>query len=85
MKNQRQIARAIAMVTQLGISALAPVILCAFFGEWLNRKFGWYAAAAVLVVLGVMAGARNAWIMLKQVNEANTGRKKNEKNKSDSF
>lgn len=85
MKNQRQIARSLAMVTQLGVSVLAPVILCAFFGEWLNRRFGWSAAAAVLVVLGVMAGARNAWLMLKQVNEANTGRKKNEKDKSDSF
>lgn len=83
MKNQRQIARSLAMVTQLGISMLAPVVLCAFIGEWLTRRFGWSAAAAVLVILGVMAGARNSWMLLRQVNESNTGRKKHEKDQSD--
>lgn len=85
MKNQRQIISSLAMVTQLGISMLAPVVMCAFFGEWLNRRFGWSAAAAVLVILGIMAGARNAWILLKQVNDANTGRKKHEKDQSDTI
>lgn len=83
MKNQRQVARSLAMVTQLGISMLAPVVLCAFIGEWLNRRFGWSAAAAVLVILGIMAGARNSWILLRQINESNTGRKKHEKDQSD--
>jgi ATP synthase protein I len=85
VKNQRQIVRSLAMVTQLGISMLAPVVLCAFFGEWLNRRFGWSAAAAVLVILGILAGARNSWIMLRQISEEDTGRKRHEKDESDTF
>lgn len=65
-KNVNEIARALSMVTQLGISMLAPVVLCAFVGTWLDDRFGW-SVTAVLLVLGVMAGARNTWILVKNV------------------
>ena len=65
MKNGNEIARALAMITQLGLNMLAPVILCAFVGTWLDERFGW-SVTAVLLILGVMAGARNTWILLKQ-------------------
>lgn len=82
MKNSKEIVRALAMVTQLGISMLAPIILCATLGIWLDEKFGW-SITAVLLVLGIMAGARNTWIMLKQVQQLSSkGRQKDEqKNK----
>lgn len=65
MKNGNEIVRALAMVTQLGLSMLAPVILCAVVGLWLDEKFGW-SCTAVLLVLGILAGARNTWILLKE-------------------
>lgn len=65
MKNRNEIARSLAMVTQLGISMLAPVILCAVFGMWLDERYGW-SVTAVLLILGIFAGARNTWILLKQ-------------------
>lgn len=83
MKNHGQIARSFAMVTQLGISMLAPVVLCAFAGQWLDNRYGW-SVTAVLLILGVMAGARNTWLMLKQVGGLQAGGKKHEKDKSDS-
>lgn len=58
--------RALSMVTHLGISMLAPVILCVCLGIWMDEKFGW-STTAVMVVLGVMAGARNTWLLAKQV------------------
>ena len=82
MKNGKEIVRALAMVTQLGVSMLAPIILCATIGLWLDEKFGW-SITAVLLILGIMAGARNTWIMLKQVQQLSSkGRRKDEqKNK----
>ena len=39
--NHKEIVQNLAMVTQLGVSLLAPVVLCAFIGNWLDGKFGW--------------------------------------------
>ena len=64
-KNTNEIVRSLAMVTQLGISMLAPIVLCAFIGNWLDERFGW-SVTAILVILGVLAGARNTWILVKQ-------------------
>lgn len=64
-KNSNEIIRALAMVTQLGVSMLAPVILCAVIGNWLDERFGW-SVTAVLLILGILAGARNTWILMKQ-------------------
>ncbi len=75
--NHGEIARALAMLTQLGISMMAPVILCAFIGSWLDNHFGW-SITAVLLILGVMAGARNSWILLKQFQPSD--KKKGSKN-----
>lgn len=49
--------RSLSMVTQLGISMLAPLILCVCIGIWLDETFGW-STTAVLVVLGIMAGGK---------------------------
>ena len=65
-KNSNEIVQALAMVTQLGISMLAPVVLCAVIGSWLDERFGW-SVTAVFLILGIMAGARNTWILVNNV------------------
>lgn len=65
-KNSNEIARSLAMVTQLGISMLAPVVLCAVIGNWLDERFGW-SVTALFLILGIAAGARNTWILVKNV------------------
>lgn len=74
MKKNNEIVRSLAMVTQLGLSMLAPVVLCAFIGTWLDERFGW-SITAVLLILGVMAGGRNTWILLKQVQPSDSKRR----------
>lgn len=54
------------MITQLGISMLAPVVLCAFIGNWLDERLGW-SVTAVFLLLGIAAGARNTWILVNNV------------------
>lgn len=80
-KSKNDIVRSLAMVTQLGISMLAPVILCAFVGNWLDGRFGW-STTAVLLILGVLAGARNTWILVKQVQESDSKGKKHDEQKN---
>ncbi len=65
-KNSNEIVQALAMVTQLGISMLAPVVLCAVIGSWLDERFGW-SVTAIFLILGIMAGARNTWILVNNV------------------
>ena len=40
-RKRNEIARSLSMVTQLGISMLAPLILCVCVGIWLDDTFGW--------------------------------------------
>lgn len=77
--NYRKIVQNMGMITQLGINLLAPVVLCAFVGNWLDGRFDW-SVTAVLLIFGVAAGARNGWILLKQVQnlEEKKGQKKDE-------
>ena len=78
-KNTNEIVRSLAMVTQLGVSMLAPIVLCAFIGHWLDERFGW-SVTAVLVILGILAGARNTWILVKQIGRPDVKeRQENEK------
>ena len=78
-KNTNEIVRSLAMVTQLGVSMLAPIVLCAFIGNWLDERFGW-SVTAVLVILGILAGARNTWILVEQIGRPDVKeRQKNEK------
>lgn len=68
MKFNREIIYNIGMITQLGLSMLAPVILCVFLGYWLDGKFGWYTTIPLLI-LGILAGARNTYLLVKQIQE----------------
>ena len=59
-KNANEIARSLAMVTQLGVSMLAPVVLCAVIGNWMDERFGW-SVTAILLILGIMAEIPGFW------------------------
>lgn len=76
MKFHREVLVQLGMVTQLGVSMLAPVILCVFAGYWLDGRFGWHTVIPLLI-LGILAGARNCWILVKQMQEIG-GRKKDD-------
>lgn len=66
MKNGREIIQNLAMVTQLGISMLAPIILCVFIGSWLDGRYGW-STVVPLLFLGILAGGRNCYLLLLDI------------------
>ena len=49
MKFEKEVMQNLAMVTQLGISMLAPIILCVFAGHWLDEHFGFHSVIVLLL------------------------------------
>lgn len=75
MKYKKDVYRSLAMVTQIGISMLAPIILCVAAGYWMDQKFGWYTTIPLLI-LGILAGGRNIWMLLQQIIKEDEKKKK---------
>lgn len=68
MHYKRSVFRSLAMVTQLGICVVTPVFLCIFAGYQLDNRFG-TKTMLPLLILGVLAGGRCAWIMARKTLE----------------
>lgn len=66
MKDNRQIFRTLALITQLGISMLAPILLCLWLGQFLNARFS-FDLTLLLLILGILAGCRNCFKLLSGV------------------
>lgn len=56
-----------ALITQLGISMLVPVFLLLAAGLYLEKQTGWFLAVPFLVV-GMLAGFRNVYILAMKAN-----------------
>ncbi|MCR5792683.1 MAG: AtpZ/AtpI family protein [Lachnospiraceae bacterium] len=54
------------MITQIGISMLVPVFLCAFLGLWLNKIFSVDYLFIIFVILGVLAAFRSVYQLTRQ-------------------
>lgn len=63
MKKGRMLAECLMMITQVGITMLAPIILCTGIGVWLDGKFGWHTTV-VLLILGILSGSRSAYVLV---------------------
>lgn len=57
--------RAFSMILQIGISILVPVFLCLAVGLWIEGKWG-IGVTILFLILGILAGGRNAWILAKK-------------------
>ncbi len=66
MRFNKAVLRSLAMVSQLGFCVLAPVLFCVFIGYQIDSRYGtmW---TIPLLILGVLAGVRCAWQMLRSV------------------
>lgn len=64
MKKRQQVFRSFAMVTQLGVSVLTPILLCVAVGELLEKWFQ-LDVTVFLILLGILAGLRNMFVLAK--------------------
>ena len=64
-KHNRDIVRALSMITQLGITMLVPIVLCFFIGRWLDGIFGTKCIMIIMTILGILAAYRNLFVITK--------------------
>ena len=62
MKYKQSVYKTFALISQLGISILVPILLCTFFGTWLEKKVS-FPVFIPLVIVGVLAGLRKKRLM----------------------
>lgn len=57
--------RGLLMITQIGITMLAPIFVCLFLGVFLNNALDTVYAVPLLLLLGIAASFRNAYHLTK--------------------
>ena len=68
MKYKKSVYRSLAMVTQLGLCELTPILFCIFAGSYIDSHYG-TKSLLVLLLLGVLGGGRGAYLMAKRLIE----------------
>lgn len=66
MKYKKSVYRSLAMVTQLGLCVLTPVLLSIFAGSYLDSRYGTHLTL-VFLIFGVLGGGRGAYVMAKRL------------------
>lgn len=66
MNFKKEVIRNMAMITQIGISMLAPIVLCVFLGVWIEDTWG-VDLILLMLILGIGAGCRNCYLQVKEL------------------
>lgn len=69
MKYKKSVYTTFAMISQVGISMVVPILLCTYAGVWLEDKFD-FPFTVIMIVLGVLAGVRNVIAMVYKMKQA---------------
>ncbi len=64
-KKNRDVAKALMLVTQLGVNMLVPIFLCLFIGQWLDKQFGTQFITIIFIFVGILTAYRNFYVVLK--------------------
>lgn len=78
MKYKKSVHRTFALITQLGISMIVPILMCVLFGSWLEEKTA-VPLTIPFIILGVLAGGRNVYLLARHANEDPEDKEKDEK------
>ncbi len=70
MRYKKSVFRSLAMVTQLGLCVVTPVFLCIFIGYQIDSFMGTRWWILLMLILGVLAGGRCAWLLAARILEA---------------
>lgn len=68
MKYKKSVYNTFLLISQLGISILVPIFLCIVAGTLLEKKFH-ITLTVPFIILGVLAGVRNAYVLLRKALE----------------
>ena len=68
MNYKKSVYTTLAMISQVGISMVVPILLCTYAGVWLEEKFD-FPWTVIMIVVGVLAGVRNVIAMMKRMKQ----------------
>lgn len=64
-KNDNQVWRMIYLIMQIGLTMLTAIFMCIGIGYLIDRRFGTHLMVW-FIVLGVIAGFRSAYILIRK-------------------
>lgn len=67
--------RNITLITQLGIQMLTPIFICVAIGVFIDKKYS-TSFTLPLLIIGIMAGARNTYVLAVSAGKQSTQDKK---------
>ncbi|MBQ9885578.1 MAG: AtpZ/AtpI family protein [Lachnospiraceae bacterium] len=62
--DMKKIAKAFMLVMQIGFSVLTPIFLLVAIGVFIDSRYG-KSFTLPLLLIGVLAGARNGYVLVK--------------------
>lgn len=68
MGYKRSVHKTFALISQLGISMIVPILMCTLIGRYLQEKFS-LPLFIPLVIMGILAGGRNVYYLVKDANK----------------
>ena len=70
MSHRKEVVRSFMLISQLGMTVMVPIFMCVIIGIFIDNRFG-TSTLVWLLFLGIAAGMRNAYILIKGVLEEN--------------
>lgn len=70
MKRKKQthnVLKALALISQLGINMLVPIVMCLFIGIWLDDKFETGFFIFIFIILGFLAAYKSLYDSTKSM------------------
>jgi len=77
-KRKGHVLKNLALVSYIGIAMMVPILAGVLGGRWLDQRFGTKPVFLfVLIILGVLVGARNVYYLaMKDVDPASKRERK---------
>ena len=69
MKYNKNVYRALTMISQFGINMLVPIFICSFAGMFFDWKFGTSFWTVILFFVGALAGFTNVFRFARKIYE----------------
>ena len=77
-KEDREVVKSFAMITQVGLSMLTPIFLCVFLGGYLDKSLHTSYWFIILLILGILAAFRNVYYLTRQFYKKDLEREQKE-------
>lgn len=70
VSQRKEVVRSFMLISHLGLTVMVPIFMCVIAGIFIDKRFG-TSTLVWLLFLGIAAGIRNAYILLKGVLDEN--------------